>query len=292
MTNTKQIAVYKNRKALIEFMDDTRYEKKPMAWPHSHMSRIRINAKDYSEGKGDASVDAFYNLSPDEFYRLSHVLKAAKDATAEDYARCSKYLERLSELKKHFGHETGAVTSELTEIAKQFAGSKNEIFAEAGQKLMDAIGRLNLPSVDENGILVQKITEAEAELEEIKKGRVLFSDVKILNYEKYINPENEKEHRVTMLKVVYYPKLNFPYAFTVADGWGESLVTKQKGVMIKEGSVHYEETVNILLDEKALFPMLHRVETFLQAMATHALSEYFENVMNPPLFYDLENEEI
>ena len=241
--------------------------------------------------KGDASVDAFYNLSPDEFYRLSHVLKAAKDATAEDYARCAKYLERLSELKKHFGHETASDTSELTEIAKQFAGSKNEIFSEAGQKLLDAIRRLDLPSVDENGILVQKITEAEAELEEIKKGRVLFSDVKILNYEKYINPENDKEHRVTMLKVVYYPKLNFPYAFTVADGWGESLVTKQKGVMIKEGSVHYEETVNILLDEKALFPMLHRVETFLQAMATHALSEYFEHVTNPILFYNLENEE-
>ena len=242
--------------------------------------------------KGDASVDAFYNLSPDEFYRLSHVLKAAKDETAEDYARCSKYLERLSVLKQHFGHEPTPEVSEITEIAKQFAGSKNEIFSEAGQKLMNAIGRLDLPSVDENGILVQKITEAEAELEEIKKGRVLFSDVKILNYEKYINPENDKEHRVTMLKVVYYPKLNFPYAFTVADGWGESLVTKQKGVMIKEGSVHYEETVNILLDEKALFPMLHRVETFLQAMATHALSEYFEHVTNPILFYNLENEEI
>ena len=290
MTNTKQIAVYKNRKALIEFMDDTRYEKKPMAWPHSHMSRIRINAKDYSEGKGDASVDAFYNLSPDEFYRLSHALKAAKDATAEDYVRCSKYLERLSGLKRVFGHETGSDISELTEIAKQFAGSKNEIFSEAGQKLIDAIGRLSMPSQDENGILVKKIAEAEAELEEIKNGRVLFSDVKILNYEKYINPENEKEHRVTMLKVVYYPKLNFPYAFTVADGWGESLVTKQKGVMIKEGSVHFEETVNILLDEKALFPMLHRVETFLRAMTTHALSEYFESVMNPPLFYDLESE--
>ncbi|MBQ7670987.1 MAG: hypothetical protein IJS45_09750 [Clostridia bacterium] len=64
--------------------------------------------------------------------------------------------------------------------------------------------RPDLPSQDENGILVQKIAEAESEPEEIKKGRVLFSDVKILNYEKYINPENEKEHRVTMLKVVYY----------------------------------------------------------------------------------------
>ena len=281
MTNTKQIAVYKNRKALIEFMDDTRYEKK-------QTSCIGIVLQDYSKGTGEKAVDVFYNLSPDEFYRLSHVLKAAKDATAEDYARCSKYLERLTELKQHFGHETASDTSELTEIAKQFAGSKNEIFSEAGQKLLDAIGRLALPSQDENGILVKKIA---AELEEIRKGSVLFSDVKILNYEKYINPENEKEHRVTMLKVVYYPKLNFPYAFTVADGWGESLVTKQKGVMIKEGSVHYEETVNILLDEKALFPMLHRVETFLQAMATHALSEYFEHITNPILFYNLENEE-
>jgi len=83
MTNTKQIAVYKNKKALIEFMDDTRYEEKPTAWPHSHMSRIRINAKDYSEGKGDASVGAFYNLSPDEFYRLSRALTGAKDARGD-----------------------------------------------------------------------------------------------------------------------------------------------------------------------------------------------------------------
>lgn len=172
MTNTKQIAVYKNRKALIEFMDDTRYEKKPTAWPHSHMSRIRINAKDYSEGKGDASVDAFYNLSPDEFYRLSSALKGAKAATAEDYARCYKYLDRLSGLKRVLGHETASEASELTEIAKQFANSSNEIFSEAGQKLMDAIGRLALPSQDENGLLVQKIAEAEADLEEIRKGRV------------------------------------------------------------------------------------------------------------------------
>ncbi|MBO4694284.1 MAG: hypothetical protein J5659_07845 [Clostridia bacterium] len=292
MTNTKQIAVYKNKKALIEFMDDTRYEKKPSAWPHAGMSRIRINAKDYSEGHGDASVDAFYNLSPDEFYRLSNALTAAKDATAADYARCSKYLKRLSELKQSFGHETASGSSEIVEIAKQFAGSKNEIFSEAGQKLMGAIGRLNLTTVNENRILEEKITEAEAELEEIKKARVLYSNVKILNFEKYINPENEKEHRVTMLKVVYYPKLNFPYAFTVANGWGESLVTKQKGVMIKEGSAHYEETINILLDEKALFPMLHRADVFLRAMATHALSEYFEAVVNPPLFYTFAEEEI
>ena len=48
-TNTKQICVYKTQRALLEFMDDTRYEKEPMASPHTLMSRIRLNAKDYSK---------------------------------------------------------------------------------------------------------------------------------------------------------------------------------------------------------------------------------------------------
>ena len=57
-TNTRQICVFKTKKALLEFMDDTRWEKDAMAWPHSPMSRIRINAKDYSEGTGDLATDA------------------------------------------------------------------------------------------------------------------------------------------------------------------------------------------------------------------------------------------
>lgn len=83
--------------------------------------------------------------------------------------------------------------------------------------------------------------------------------------------------------------MNYPYAFTVANGWGVPLITKQKGVMIKEGSTRFIDTVNILLDEKGLFPMLKRVDMFLQAMTTYGLEKYFEAVTNPVLFYEMED---
>ena len=94
-TNTKQICVFKTKKALLEFMDDTRYESEPMAWPHSPMSRIRINAKDYSKGTGDLAVDAFYNLSPEEFHRMQTSILKAKQLTINDFNRSNKHLERL-----------------------------------------------------------------------------------------------------------------------------------------------------------------------------------------------------
>lgn len=289
-TNTKQICVFKTKKALLEFMDDTRYEKEAMAWPHSPMSRIRINAKDYSNGTGALATDAFYNLSPDEFQRLSSAITKAKSATASDYNRCSRHLERLLKIKG------GAVTekipdglSEIKELAEQFAGSTNEIFSEAGQKLLDALLKASSANENVSAVSVDRmIAETNAELEEIKAARELFSDVKILNYDKYINPENEAERRVTMLKVVYHPKMNYPYAFTVANGWGVPLITKQKGVVIKEGSTRFVDTVNILLDEKSLFPMLKRVDIFIHAMTAHGLSKYFETVTNPVLSYHME----
>ena len=106
-------------------MDDTRWEKDAMAWPHSPMSRIRINAKDYSEGTGDLATDAFYNLSPDEFQRLASVITKAKTATISDYNRCVKHLERLQKLKgggKSSGQSNGM--NKVMELAKQFAGSR------------------------------------------------------------------------------------------------------------------------------------------------------------------------
>ena len=291
-TNTKQICVFKTKKALLEFMDDTRYEKDAMAWPHTPMSRIRINAKDYSKGTGDLATDAFYNLSPDEFQRLSAAITKAKTATISDYNRCSKHLERLQRAQgEGSAQNQGTVDlTEITEIAELFAGSSNEIFSEAGEKLLAAVSKISAPkSSTSSASLEQLIAETTAELEEIKTARELFSDVKILNYDKYINPENEAERRVTMLKVAYHPKMNYPYAFTVSNGWGVPLITKQKGVMIKEGSTRFVDTVNILLDEKGLFPMLKRVEMFLQAMTAHGLAQYFEAVTNPVLFSEMED---
>ena len=287
-TNTKQICVFKTKKALLEFMDDTRYESEPMAWPHSPMSRLRINAKDYSKGTGDLAVDAFYNLSPEEFHRMQTAILKAKQLTINDFNRSNKHLERLMTLKKSSEQSGGTVTGleAIEEIALQFKNSPNELFSEAGEQILAALSTVGATNVS-SSLLDKMIAEANAELEEIKLSRELFSDIKILNYDKYINPENDKERRVTMFKVVFNPKMNYPFTFTVANGWGQPLITKQKGVMIKEGSVRFVDTVIISIDEKNLLPMLRRVEVFIQAMTTHGTAKYFETITNPVLYHGI-----
>lgn len=289
-TNTKQIAVYRNRKSMIEFMDDTRYEPDPMAWPFKRTSRIRVNAKDYSEGTGDKAIDAYYNLSFDEFCCLSNALMSAEEKGNQEYVQCKNCLEQLKQLKESYIEANAPSIGEITSIAEQFSASSNILFSEAGQKITDAIGRLTAPYVNENNILDNKIRDLEEELEKVQSGYVLFNGKKILNYDKYINPENEEERQVTMLKVSYIPKYNFPYLFTVATGWGIPVVTDQNGVMIKEGTTRYESKVNILLDEDNLFPMLQRIKEFLRAMEINGLARYFRFVTNPIFAQQFEDE--
>ena len=287
-TNTKQICVFKTKKALLEFMDDTRYESVPMAWPHSTVSRIRINAKDYSKGIGDLAVDAFYNLSLEEFHRMQTSILKAKQLTINDFNRTNKHLERLKALKKSAGQDDGSGNGlkVIEEIALQFKSSPNELFSEAGEEILVALSKVGATNVS-SSLLDKMIEETNAELEEIKLSRELFSDIKILNYDKYINPANENERRITMLKVVFNPKMNYPFTFTVANGWGQPQITKQKGVLIKEGSARFVETINISIDEKNLLPMLRRVEVFIQAMTTHGTAKYFETISNPVLYHGI-----
>ena len=290
-TNTKQICVFKTQKALVEFMDDTRYEKEAMAWPHSSTSRIRIHAKDYSDGTGDRAVDAFYNFSPDEFYRFLNAVMKTKPSISADYNRVKRQLDRLNELKRATQAVSSPQFKELFDIANQFASSPNELFSEAGEKMKSVLSGTPAPSVSQDSSLLDKmISETMAELEEIKASKELFSEVKILNYPQYANPENDEERRVTMLKMVYKPHMNYPYVLTVGNGWGIPLITKLKGVVIKEGTTRFVDTVNICLDEKGLFPMLKRTELFLQAMTTHGLTKYFDTVTNPVLSYAFNEE--
>ena len=291
-TNTKQICVFKTQKALVEFMDDTRYEKEAMAWPHSSTSRIRIHAKDYSEGTGELAVDAFYNFSPDEFYRFLNAVMRTKPSISSDYNRVKRQLERLYELKKSSQGSASSHSKELIDLANQFASSPNEVFSEAGEKLKGILGLIpSQPQHQDNTMLDKMIRETEAELEEIKATKELFSEVKILNYPQYANPENEEERRVTMIKMAYKPHMNYPYVLTVGNGWGIPLITRLKGTVIKEGSTRFVDTVNICLDEKGLYPMLKRTELFLQAMTIHGLTKYFETVNNPVLSYTIEQDQ-
>ena len=290
-THSKQIAVFKTSKALLEFMDESKFEKDAMAWPYAGSSRIRVHAKDYSEGVGELATDAFYNLSADEFYRLHNSILKVRTTMGSEYTRAKRYYDRLCSLRAEKKTESPSCnSSEIEDIINQFTNSSNEIFREAGERLKVALAASVASSPDETK-LARLISDAEKEVEELSTSREIFSELKILNYPSYANPENEEERRVTMMKLVYHPRMNYPYAFTIANGWGIPLITKMKGVVIKEGSARFVDTVNICLDEKSLLPMLRRVELFIQAMTTHGLSKYYETVTNPVLFYELNEEE-
>lgn len=292
-THSKQICAYKTQKALLEFMDDTRYYREPMAWPHTMMSRIRLNAKDYSRGTGDLAVDAFYNLTPDEFFRFHMAVEKVRGTLVVDHNRCKEQLDRLLRLKKVMEPLLGTALQDMRKIADDVQDLCSDAIV---QRLMKISSQLENNSKQvyngETSVLEKMIAETSEQLQGLKKAREVYSEIKILNFDKYANPENPKERRVTSLEVLYYPKMQYPYAFTLSNGWGVPVVTKNGGVIVGEGSTRYEQKVNILLDEKNLLPMLKRVEMFLQAMMHCGVSSYFESVINPPLYNrESENEE-
>lgn len=281
-TNTKQICVYKTQRALLEFMDDTRYEKEPMASPHTLMSRIRLNAKDYSKGTGENAVDAFYNLSAEEFFQLNDAVIKAKTVTARELAICKRNVERLQKALKCAGDNSAL--KELEDLCSQFSESPNEIFKEAGEKISGILSRLKGTPGSDNVSGAALFEKATAEYDEAKSQRELYSNIKILNYDRYVNPENAEERTVTMLKVTYNPQRNYPYVLTVANGWAVPLITKLRGVIIKEGSTRLTDKVVISLYERKMLSMLGTVDSFLKAMTAYALGSYFETVTNPILY--------
>lgn len=284
-TNSRQICAYKTQKALLEFMDDTRYYKEAMAWPHTMMSRIRVNAKDYSKGTGDLAVDAFYNLTPDEFFRLHSAVKSVKGTLTAEYSRCREQLEHLQKLKKSLEPMVGTALQELEKIAEDIKGLCSDAIV---QRIADISKQLELSSqkayVGENSVMERMILVLSEQLKKLQKAREVYSELKILNFDKYANPDNPKERRVTSFELMYHPKMQYPYAFTISNGWGIPVITKNGGVIVGEGTARYEQKVNILLDDKNLMPMLKRVELFLQTMLNHGLEQYFESAMNPPLY--------
>lgn len=287
-THTKQICVFKTQKTLLEFMDDTRYDKEPRAWPFATTSRIRLHAKDYSEGVGERAIDTFHNLSFDEFVKLQAAVQRTKGSISSDYLRVKKHLDRLIALKQKGCEpkEPSGSMKAVVDIANQFASSSNELFSEAGVKLQSALAQVGaVPTA--NTPIDQMIQELTAELEEITKAREIYSELKLLNYDQYANPENPEERRVTVLKVVYKPKMNNPYVFTVSNGWGRPHITSTKGVVVKDGSIRLVDNVNICMEENSLLILLKRVEVFLQAMTNYALQGYFEAITNPVLSYEM-----
>lgn len=288
-TYYKQIAVYKTFKGLIEFIDDTRYEQEIMAWPHLRNSRIRINMKDYSKGTGENAKDVFYNLSPEEFVRLIDSINAVKTVSAVEKRRWEVTSAKLTQLVGIY-KETQIPQTEsqaVRELIEQFKDSRNEVFAEAGEKLSAAFEKMmeKLSAAHTSGMsrTSQMLETFKKERETATKVRDIFSDIKILNFEKYTNPDNPKERRVTSIRVAYAGYMDYPFIFEIANGWGTPKITKNNGIMIEEDSTHFDDTVQLYMREKELFPMLRRVELFVQSMTMQGMRRYYERVSDPVL---------
>lgn len=288
-TNYKQIAAYKTQKTLIEFKDDTRYDTEAMAWPHMRTSRIRINMKDYSKGKGDNAVDVFYNLSPEEFIRLVESLNAVRQVSSIDKRRwdiTTARFKQTSELVQNMQLPQDQIEV-LSDLTEQFKLSRNEAFAEAGVKLSEAlevlISQARKTQEECQNYVNKALAEVQKESETALKVREVFSDIKILNFDAYINPENAAERRVTSIRVAYAPYMSFPFVFEIGNGWAEPYITSNGGTMIKEGTTRMTSTVQIFIQEKVLFPMMRRVELFVNAMTACAMQKYFDKVSDPVL---------
>ena len=288
-TYYKQVAAYKTAKGLIEFVDDTRYEQEVMAWPHLHNSRIRINMKDYSKGTGEKAIDVFYNLSPEEFMNLAEAIRGIRQVSAAEKKRWDTSVAVFSKMSELYRHTSPPQeeTKEIRELIEQFQCSRNEVFAEAGEKLSAAFERLlsGYSSAFSTGLVQMEklLTGAKKEKETATKVREVFQAIKILNFDKYINPDNETERRVTAIRVAYAGYMDYPFVFEINNGWGKPVITRNNGVITEEGSVHYEDSVKVYMKEEHLFPMLQRVNLFIQAMTVQGMEKYFDRVSSPIL---------
>ena len=294
-TYYKQIGVYKTKKALLEFLDDTRYDSEILAWPHMRSSRIRIGMKDYSKGTGEKAVDVFYNLSPEEFIRLVESLNEVRQVSAIEKKRMDFSVAKLGQVVEMYRQVQipEKQIAEMREMIAQFSDSRNEVFAEAGGKLFEVFESLVRgfsEPVDKGRTQAEKLlADAQKEKETAMKVREVYNDIKILNYEKYINPENPAERRITTFRVAYAANMGFPFIIEIGNGWGEPFLTKNGGVMVKEGSTRIVDSVQVFIQDKHLFPLLRRVHLFLEAMTTQAMQRYYEKVSEPMLqTYDLE----
>ena len=110
-----------------------------------------------------------------------------------------------------------------------------------------------------------------------------------MNYDKYINPDNPAERRITTFRVAYSANMGFPFIIEIGNGWAEPFITKNGGTMVKEGTTRIVDSVQVFIQDKHLFPLLRRVQLFLETMTAQAMQRYYEKVSEPILqTYDTE----
>lgn len=166
-----QIAVVKNRKSLVEFLDNLNFVKNA-AWPEaSKGSSIRMAISDYSKLKESGkTIYHYFNLTTGDISEIADRLAKIPLYSA---AFSKKAIAEMEMLKKTFAANPCVEPEELAEIDR-------------------AIDRLN------------------KEIENKTKQITLFSAKKIMPYEKCKNPENDKEYQTNGCNIVYNPAMRNP----------------------------------------------------------------------------------
>ena len=121
-TLNNQIAVIKNSKTLVEFLDNLNFEKN-CAWPETNTSTIRLAVSDYSN-KNEKAKYARINLTTRDIDEIASRLNRLPMYRAS-FSKVA--IGEIQTLKKIFSKNPGVEPEELKEFDKSLAKLKKEI---------------------------------------------------------------------------------------------------------------------------------------------------------------------
>ena len=125
------------------------------------------------------------------------------------------------------------------------------------------------------------LADAQKEKETAMKVREVYNDIKILNYEKYINPENPAERRITTFRVAYAANMEFPFIIEIGNGWGcYDLGLQNENLVLKAWELGYGTVIMGLRTGDKLREILSIPETET-VMAVIAIGKAAEEPARP-----------
>lgn len=228
-----QIAVIKNKKSLLEFLDHMSFSK-DSAWPEaSKYSSIRVGIGDYSNpSRGNRYIS--FNLSTGDIGEIADRLEKIPLYSA---AFSKTAISELETLKKIFSKNPAVEPEELNEIEKSI------------KKLND-------------------------EIEEKTKMIVLYSAKKIIPYEKYKNPANDKEYQTKSCSILYNPSLRNPIVVEIGQGWA-TLIRKEDGT-INFNNEHDYESLKKFISLSDFKKIIKKVQVFISSILQCGIRHYYE----------------
>lgn len=268
MQLNNQIAVSKNTKTLLEFLD-AMYFTQDSAWPELDSSRIRIAISDYSN-RNEKALYRWNNLKSDDIAAIYKAVEKLPEKTQTDVLDDS--ISFLQSLLKTVQRGAGAASAASLEqmLADNPGLDPNELSAVVTVKEQTEKEKQALL-----GDIQAKIAGLQKKKEEASKPITLFSDHKIFPYDAYKNPENENERLTTGCTITYNPTMRYPIVVEVGQGYATPVIDQKTG-QVKWSGEHDYVALKKMLSVVEFQKMLRRVRTFCDAMVTCGLQNYFE----------------